>query len=62
MKGTILIIAWCAMIGIILFVVAHRLLIGVTPNWVFIPIVVGGVVIVLLSFGGSSKTNDSGAQ
>jgi hypothetical protein len=50
------------MIGVIVFVSGHRLLIGVTPNWVFIPIVFGGLVIILLSFGGSSKSDDSREQ
>jgi hypothetical protein len=61
-KETILVIAWCTMIGIIVFVVGHRLLIGVTPNWLFIPIIVGGVIIVLLSFGASSKSDESKKQ
>lgn len=59
LKGTVLIIAWCVMIGVVVFVAGHRIFIGVTPNWVFIPIVIGGFVIVLLSFSNSSKTDDS---
>jgi hypothetical protein len=62
LKGTILIIAWCMLIGVVIFVVGHRIFIGVTPNWVFIPTGIGGLVIVLLSFGASSKTDDSREQ
>ena len=62
LRGTILIIAWCVMIGVVVFVAGHRLFIGATPNWVFIPIVIGGLVIVLLSFGGSSRSDDGREQ
>ena len=58
MRGTILVVSWCVMIGVIVFVVGHRLFIGATPNWVFIPVVIGGVTIIMLSFGGSSNSDD----
>lgn len=62
LKGTVLIIAWCVMIGVVVFVAGHRIFIGVTPNWVFIPIVIGGLVIVLLGFGDSPRPDDSAEQ